>query len=674
MGEKILITAALPYANGPVHLGHLAGAYLPADIFARFCRMKQRETLFICGSDEHGVAITIAADREGTTPKHIVDKYHALISESFAAVGMSFDHYGRTSNPVHHETAQSFFSVLHKKGLFSQKTEEQYFDESAGMFLPDRYIKGECPTCHNPGAYGDQCEKCGSSLNPNELINPVSAISGTAPVKRATTHWYLPMGDYQQWLERWLSTKSDWKPNVLGQCKSWLAAGLADRAMTRDLNWGIPVPLEEAAGKVLYVWFDAPIGYISATREWSEKNGNPEGWKAFWQDEKTRLFHFIGKDNIVFHCLIFPSILHAHGGYVLPENVPANEFLNLEGQKFSTSRNWAVWLHDALQDFPADYIRYGLATLLPETKDADFTWKEFQARINNDLGDVYGNLVFRTLSFVQRFFESRLPEPVLLPEDEAILQEIEKTATRASALFDQFKVKDALSEIMTLARLGNKYFTDQEPWKTRKSNPERCATALFVSAQVCGSLSVLLEPIIPGAAARIRKQFGLHENAIWSHAHAGCVAAGTSLAEGDIPFKKIEDEAIAQQLARLQPPQPVALPAAEFEALSPETTFDQFQLLDLRAGKIQQAEPVPKSEKLLKLTVDIGVETRTIMSGIAKHFQPEALTGKTVVVVANLAPRKIMNVESRGMLLTAAEPQGELRLIETTAVPGSKLS
>jgi methionyl-tRNA synthetase len=674
MSERFLITSALPYANGPVHLGHLAGAYLPADIFARFCRLMERETAFICGSDEHGVAITIAAEKLGVTPKDVVDKYHKLISESFKAVGMSFDFYGRTSSPVHHETAQEFFTNLYEKGLFVKKQDEQYFDEQAGMFLPDRYIRGECPVCHNPDAYGDQCEKCGSSLNANDLINPHSAISGAAPVKKPTTHWYLPMGNYQQWLEEWIGNNTSWKPNVLGQCRSWLSAGLADRAMTRDLSWGIPVPLPDTDGKVLYVWFDAPIGYISATKEWAMSIGKPDLWKKFWQQQDTRLIHFIGKDNIVFHCMTFPSILKSHGDYVLPYNVPANEFLNLEGQKFSTSRNHAVWLHEALEVFPADYIRYGVASIMPENKDADFTWKEFQARINNDLADVFGNLVFRTTSFIGRFFNGHVPEPKLNETDLALLSQISTVRDAVAAHLDAFRFKDALFAIMELARSGNKYFTEQEPWKTRKSAPERCATALYTSAQVCAAVAGMLQPFIPESAAKILNAFRPAEKTLWKDINQTMVPSGSGLSELGVPFAKIEDSVIEAQLAKLTPPPALELPKPAYKKTLPNVVFDDFVKLDLRAAKILSAEPVPKSEKLLRLSVDLGYEQRTIMSGIAKHFKPEQLAGKKVIIVANLAPRKIMNVESQGMLLSAEAPDGTLHLLETTAEPGSAVS
>ncbi len=675
MSKRTLVTSALPYANGPLHLGHLAGAYLPADLYVRFKRLTQADIVFICGSDEHGVPITIAADKAGVSPQDIVDKNHALIKETFERMGISFDYYGRTSSKTHHETSQDFFTVIHDKGMFKRKTESQLFDPEAQKFLADRYVKGTCPVCANPDAYGDQCEKCGSSLSPSELINPRSALTGAAPEYRETEHWYIPLGDLQPQLETWLATKTDWKPNVMGQVKSWLTAGLGDRAVTRDLNWGVNVPLADAEGKVLYVWFDAPIGYISATKEWAVQKGDPKLWEKYWRDQDSDLIHFIGKDNIVFHCLMFPATLMAYGGYVLPKNVPANEFLNLEGQKLSTSRNWAVWIHEYLEVFPADWLRYAIATTLPETKDSDFSWKEFQNRVNGELADILGNFIFRTMSFTQRFFEGNVPEPAGLSQiDLDMLAQIELHKTTIAAHYDAFSFREAVSATMNLARLGNKYFTDTEPWKTRKSDPQSCANALYVSAQVSAALSVLFDPILPHSMSQLRKDLGVADSTTWDGILERMIAPGSKISAEAILFPKVEDELIQAQIDKLHAPaasEPDGLPYA---APKDEIVYEDFAKLDLRVGTVLSAAPVAKSDKLLCLQVDMGYEVRQILSGIAAHFTSEDITGRKVVVVANLKPRKMLGLESKGMILFAEDREGVLRSVTPDSEIGSTVA
>lgn len=676
MSKRILVTAALPYANGPLHLGHIAGAYLPSDLYVRYKRLVQEEVLFICGSDEHGVPITIAADKEGVSPQDIVDRYHAINKKAFEDFGISFDYYGRTSSPTHRKVSQDFFRHLHKQGIFRKKTEKQYYDESASMFLADRYIKGTCPKCGFEEAYGDQCEKCGSSLTPSELINPVSMLSGNQPVLRETEHWYIPLGDFQEWLESWIDGREGWKPNVLGQCKSWLDSGLADRAVTRDLPWGVPVPLDEAKGKVLYVWFDAPIGYISATVEWAALTGNPDDWKLFWQDDETELVHFIGKDNIVFHCIMFPAMLKAHGSYVLPKHVPANEFLNLEGRKLSTSRGWAVWLHEYLEDFQPDLLRYVLTAIMPETKDSDFSWKDFQGRVNNDLADVFGNFVFRTLSFTHRFFDGKVPSPEN-PSDEDLemLAMIGKQKKVISEAWEAFRFKEAAAETLNLARAGNVYFTASEPWKTSKSDPQKCANTIYVCLQICGALSIFFEPLVPAAASKLRGQLGLDGIPDWEMAKDGMLKPGSGVSQGEILFRKIEDAEIERQIEKLNEKAAKASPSKmQFPEEKASIEFENFAALDLRAGKVTHAEKIPKSKKLLKLTVDLGYETRTVVSGIAEYFEPADVLGKQVTVVANLQPRKIMGVESKGMILMAHDPGHGLRFVLADAHPGSAIS
>jgi methionyl-tRNA synthetase len=697
---RTLVTAALPYANGPAHLGHMAGAYLPADIYCRYARLQGRDVLFICGSDEHGVAIMMRARQEGITPKELVDRYHPMLRDAFATFGMSFDHYGRTSSPRHHETSQAFFRHMAEQNAFALKTEAQLYDPQAQMFLADRFVRGTCPTCGYQDAYGDQCEKCGRTLSPKELIDPRSAITNARPELRETTHWYLSLAGQQQWLEQWLDSPAhaDWKTNVVGQSKSWLKEGLADRSMTRDLTWGIPVPPDvaaaagvDASGKVLYVWFDAPIGYISATREWAENNADPERWKHYWQRDDTKLVHFIGKDNIVFHCLIFPAMLHLHGGYVLPDNVPANEYLNLEGQKLSTSRGWAVWLHEALALFPPDYLRYALLSVMPETKDSDFAWKEMQARVNNELADTLGNFVNRSLTFAKRFFDGVVPgleQPSAL--DREMLAAVAAAPEQVGTRLEQYRFREAGGALMALARQANKYFNDSEPWATRTSDPQRCANTIHVSLQVSAALSILCEPFLPFTAVRIRTMLGLSgvrssERAErdtglgWHDAGRALLNAGQPLAEPEILFTKIEDEVIQAQIEKLQATQKPGAAAGSASAqpyspLAAAVQFDDFQKLDLRIGRVLSAEPVPKSKKLLRCEVDLGFERRQVLAGVAEHLTPGDLVGKSVVVVANLAPRKMLGLESQGMLLMAKNREGKLVPVFADSEPGSTVS
>lgn len=673
--KRILVTAALPYANGPLHLGHLAGAYLTPDFYTRYKRLKGDDIVFICGSDEHGVPITIAAEKEGVKPQDIVDRFHEMNKNVFEEFGISFDYYGRTSSKTHHETAQEFFTNLNNKGYFKKKTEKQLYDSKADMFLPDRYVKGTCPNCSYTEAYGDQCEKCGTSLSPTELIDPVSALSGEKPELKETEHWYMPLGDTQEKLEKWLDTRKNWKPNVMGQVKSWLNDGLADRAATRDLSWGVPVPLENAKGKVLYVWFDAPIGYISATKEWAEQKGTSEAWKDYWQDENSELYHFIGKDNIVFHCIMFPTILMEHGGYVMPENVPANEFLNLEGKKLSTSRGWAVWLHEYLEDFSPDLLRYALGTTLPESKDSDFSWKDFQARVNNELAAVLGNFVFRALSFTQKFANGEVPKLVDPQQiDLDALKSIETQKEKVTQAIETFKFKEAISEMMNLARAGNKYFTETEPWKTRNSDPQACANSLHVSLQICAALSVLMEPILPDSMKKLRNQLSYSGKVSWDSISDSMLEVGNSIDPGEVLFTKVEDEEIETQIAKLEERAAANDPTSKFTPLKENIGFEDFMKLDIRAGEILEAEKIEKSDKLLKLKVDIGIEIRTIVSGIAKHVDMDKIVGQKVSVVANLAPKKLMGVESAGMILMAEDTEGNLKFVDTEAESGSTIT
>lgn len=676
MSKRILVTSALPYANGPIHLGHLAGAYLPADLYTRYQRLKGKDIIHICGSDENGVPITIAAEKEGVNPQEIVDRYHTMNKDVFKKFGIDFDYYGRTSSETHKKTSQDIFLNLHEQGIFSKHKQEQFYDEEADMFLPDRYVKGTCPNCGHPEAYGDQCEKCGTSLSPTDLIDPVSAITGNKPIIKETEHWFLPLGDFQEWLEEWIGSRKNWKPNVIGQCKSWLDTGLGDRAVTRDLSWGVPVPLPDAEGKVLYVWFDAPIGYISATKEWADLQGEPDLWKTYWQDEDTSLIHFIGKDNIVFHCIMFPATLKQHGDFILPENVPANEFLNLEGQKLSTSKGWAVWLHEYLEDFEADLLRYALGTTLPETKDSDFSWKDFQNRVNSELADILGNFIFRTHSFTHRFFDGAVPElsnPTEL--DIETLKKISLQRKKIEESYESFRFREAIYETMELARIGNRYFTETEPWKTRMENPEACGNTLYVCLQITAALSVLFEPILPNKMHLLKQQLGVPETIKWDHVDDHLLPSGQLIEKGEILFEKIEDEEVDAQINKLkkrasknEPPQ------KDFPPLKDEVDFGNFTSLDLRAGKIIAAEKVEKSNKLIQITVDLGFEERTILSGIAEFFDAKEIVGKSVCVVANLAPKKMMGIESNGMILMGEDSEGTLHFVETEAEPGSPVT
>ncbi len=673
--KRILVTSALPYANGPLHLGHLAGAYLTADFYVRYKRLTGADIAFICGSDEHGVPITIAAEKEGVSPQDIVNRYHEGNKKVFDQFGISFDYYGRTSSKVHHETSQEFFTNLYEKGFFKKKTEKQLYDAKSDMFLPDRYVKGTCPNCGFEEAYGDQCENCGTSLSPSELINPLSALTGEKPELKETEHWYMPLGDAQPKFEKWLETRENWKPNVMGQVKSWLNDGLADRAATRDLSWGVPVPLEEAKGKVLYVWFDAPIGYISATKEWALQNGTPDSWKDYWQNENTELYHFIGKDNIVFHCIMFPIILMEHGGYVLPKNVPANEFLNLEGRKLSTSRGWAVWLHEYLEDFKPDLLRYALGATLPESKDSDFSWKDFQARVNNELAAILGNFVFRTLSFTSKFANSIVPELANPTQtDLDALESINVQKQKVTEAYESFKFKEALQESINLARVGNKYFTETEPWKTRNDNPQACANSLYVSLQICSALSILMEPILPEAMRNLRIQLAYSGSINWNAVNSNMLETGTTINPGEVLFTKVEDEEIDAQMKKLEERASANSPKLNVPPLKENIDFEDFMKLDIRAGEIITAEKVEKSSKLLKLQVNLGLEKRTIVSGIAKHVDITKLKGQKVCVVANLAPKKLLGIESQGMILMAEDSEGNLMFTETEAEPGSSIT
>ncbi|MEX1011267.1 MAG: methionine--tRNA ligase [Balneolaceae bacterium] len=671
MSKRILVTSALPYANGPIHLGHLAGAYLPSDFYTRYQRLRGRKILHICGSDEHGVPITIAAEKEGKTPQEIVDRFHERNKSVFRKFGISFDYYGRTSSEVHHKTSQEFFLNLHKKGVFKKKREEQLYDEKAEMFLPDRYVKGTCPVCGYEEAFGDQCEKCGSSLSPAELIDPLSMLSGDKPSLRETEHWYLPLGELQADLEKWLDNKSDWKPNVLGQCKSWLNEGLNDRAVTRDLKWGVPVPLEDAENKVLYVWFDAPIGYISATREWAESQGDPNAWREWWMNEDTDLIHFIGKDNIVFHCIMFPAMLMQHGDYILPKNVPANEFLNLEGRKLSTSRGWAVWLEEALERYEPDLLRYVLGSILPEAKDSDFSWRDFQSRINSELADILGNFIFRTLSFTDRYFDGKVPELVNATEkDKKALYAIKQTKVAAESAYERFRFREAIAETMNLARTGNRYFTEMEPWKSRKENSEKCANTLHVSLQISAALATLFTPVLPGKMKQLRDQLGMGEVA-WDNVSDLMLKAGSSVRAGEILFAKIEDDQMEKELERLKGN--VEAGQKDYEPQKKPIEYGEFAKLDIRAGRIEEAVAVEKSKKLIQLRVDIGYEKRTILAGVAGHYEPNKLVGMSVCVVANLKPKKMMGIESQGMVLMAEDREGQLCIVSTDAEPGSPI-
>ena len=674
--KRTTVTAALPYANGGVHIGHLAGVYVPADIYVRYLRLKKQDVKFICGSDEHGVPITIRAKKEGITPQQVVDRYHEMIKKSFADFGISFDIYSRTTSATHREVASDFFKKLYEEGKLIEKTSKQYYDEEAKQFLADRYIIGECPHCHNPKAYGDQCEKCGTALDPTELINPTSAISGSQPVLKETKNWYLPLNDYQEWLKQWiLEGHKEWRPNVYGQCKSWLDLDLQPRAMTRDLNWGIPVPVEGAEGKVLYVWFDAPIGYISNTKELL-----PDSWETWWKDPDTRLIHFIGKDNIVFHCIVFPTMLKAHGGYILPENVPANEFLNLENDKISTSRNWAVWLHEYLIDLPGkqDVLRYVLTANAPETKDNNFTWKDFQERNNSALVGVYGNFVNRALQLTQKYWNGVVPACGELQEiDRQTLAEFKDVKKKVEELLDVFKFRDALKEAMNLARIGNKYIADCEPWKVAKTDMKRVETILNISLQLVANLAIAFEPFLPFSSDRLRKMIGL-DTFDWNQLGAtDLLQPGHQLGEPALLFEKIEDSVIDLQLKKLEDTKK-ANAAAEYKAAPVKSAvdFEQFEKMDIRVGHVKDCQKVKKSKKLLQFTIDDGSGTdRTILSGIAAWYEPQDLIGKDVLFIANFPPRKMMGIESQGMILSAVNYDGSLTVTTTLSEvkPGSQV-
>jgi methionyl-tRNA synthetase len=664
--KRHTVTAALPYANGPVHIGHLAGCYLPADIYVRFLRSKGEDVKFICGSDEHGVPITIKAKKEGITPQQVVDKYHKMMGEAFNEFGVSFDIYSRTSSKTHHETASEFFKKLYDKKVFVEEVTEQYFDEKANQFLADRYIVGTCPKCGNENAYGDQCEKCGSTLNATDLINPKSALSGEKPVLKNTKNWFLPLDKMQPQIESYIDSHKEWKSNVFGQCKSWLNSGLQPRAMTRDLDWGVKVPVEGAEGKVLYVWFDAPIGYISATKELT-----PD-WELYWKDKETKLVHFIGKDNIVFHCIIFPAMLMAEGSYILPENVPANEFLNLEGDKISTSRNWAVWLHEYLIDFKdkQDVLRYTLCANAPESKDNDFTWKDFQAKNNNELVAILGNFVNRTLVLTHKYYEGKVPEASEYTKaDLLLLEEISKYPAKIAASIEQYRFREALSELMNLARLGNKYLADNEPWTLIKTDEKRVQTIMNLSLQISANLTVLMEPFLPFTSVKLSNMLNLNKGLKWNDAtRTDLLLAGHVINTASLLFDKIEDEAIVAQVQKLEDSKLLneANNVATIEPSKPETSFDDFSKMDIRIGTILEAERVPKTDKLLKLLIDTGIDKRTVVSGIAGYYKPEEIIGQQVSILVNLAPRKIKGIESQGMILMAENNKGELSFVAPT--------
>jgi methionyl-tRNA synthetase len=667
--KRYLITSALPYANGPLHIGHLAGVYVPSDIYTRYLRMKGADVISICGSDEHGVPITLKARKEGISPQEVVDRYHTLNKKAFEDFGIAFDIYSRTSNKVHYDTASDFFLKIYNKGEFTEKTSEQYYDEEAASFLADRYITGTCPHCGNENAYGDQCEKCGTSLSPNDLINPRSTISGSKPVLRETLHWYLPLDKYEGWLKKWiLEDHKEWKTNVYGQCKSWIDQGLQPRAVSRDLDWGVPVPVEGAIGKVLYVWFDAPIGYISATKELT-----PD-WEKYWKDPETKMVHFIGKDNIVFHCIIFPAMLKAEGSFILPENVPANEFLNLENDKISTSRNWAVWLHEYLEEFPGkqDVLRYTLCSNAPETKDNDFTWKDFQARNNNELVAILGNFVNRTLVLTGKYYDGRVPEIGITDEnDKSVLKEISKIRENVETSIETFRFREALREAMNLARLGNKYLADAEPWKIDKTDPERVKTIMNIALQITANLTIILEPFLPFSMSKLRNWINIDLKK-WDEAgNIDILKPGHSINKPGLLFEKIEDEAIQKQISKLESTKKVNESASlKVMPSKDQVTFEDFTKVDIRTATILDAEKVPKTTKLLKLKIDTGMDIRTIVSGIAEYYEPETIIGRQISIVANLEPRKIKGIESKGMILMAEDKEGRLVMV----APAEKVS
>lgn len=672
--KRLLVTSALPYANGPIHIGHLAGVYVPSDIYTRYQRLKGTDVIHICGSDEHGVPITIKARQEGITPQQVVDKYHEINKKAFAEFGISFDIYSRTSNKIHYETASGFFKKLYDKGDFIEKITEQYYDEEANQFLADRYITGICPHCSNENAYGDQCEKCGTSLNPTDLINPRSTISGSKPVKKETKHWFLPLDKYESFLKKWiLEENKHWKANVYGQCKSWLDHGLQPRAVSRDLDWGVPLPIENTPGKVLYVWFDAPIGYISATRELT-----PD-WEKYWKDKETRMVHFIGKDNIVFHCIIFPAMLRAEGTYILPENVPANEFLNLEGDKISTSRNWAVWLHEYLEEFKdkQDVLRYVLCANAPETKDNDFTWKDFQARNNNELVAIFGNFVNRTFVLTHKYYEGKVPKSGNLEEyDKQVLAQLPILKASIESNLEQFKFREALKEFMNVARLGNKYLADTEPWNTFKTDPERVKTIMNIAVQITAELAILAEPFLPYTSLKLKDFLNL-ENMKWDMTGTGNILEpGHELKRASLLFDKIEDEQIEMQIQKLlNTKKSNQVQNQSSEPQKDNVSYEEFTKMDIRVGTILEAEKVAKTKKLMKLKIDTGVDIRTVVSGISEFFEPADIIGKQVSILINLEPREIRGIESKGMILMAENPDGKLVFVSPleTSVNGSTI-
>jgi methionyl-tRNA synthetase len=666
--KRTTVTAALPYANGPVHIGHLAGVYVPADIYVRYLRLKHQDVLFVGGSDEHGVPITLKAKNEGVTPQDIVDRYHGIIKQSFEDFGISFDIYSRTTSPTHHRIASDFFRTLYDKGEFIEKTSEQYYDQEAHQFLADRYIVGTCPHCRNERAYGDQCEACGTSLNATDLIQPHSVISGSVPVLKETKHWYLPLDKHEAFLKQWiLEDHKEWKSNVYGQCKSWLDMGLQPRAVSRDLDWGIPVPVEGAEGKVLYVWFDAPIGYISNTAELL-----PDSWETWWKDPETRLLHFIGKDNIVFHCIVFPSMLKAEGSFILPENVPANEFLNLEGDKISTSRNWAVWLHEYLIDFPGkqDVLRYVLTANAPETKDNDFTWKDFQARNNNELVAVFGNFINRAMVLTQKYFEGKVPACGAWTDyDQSTINEFKSVQHQVESYLDVFRFRDAQKEAMNLARIGNKYLADTEPWKLAKTDMERVGTILHLSLQIAANLAIAFEPFLPFSAEKLRGMLGMSDFSWESLGRTDLLPAGQQTGTPELLFEKMEDAAVEAQVQKLQDTKK----ANEANAWKPAPSagniqYEQFAAMDIRVGTILEAELVPKTSKLMKLKIDTGIDQRTVVSGIAEHYRPDEVIGRQVSVLVNLEPRKLRGIESQGMILMAEDKDGKLVFVRPDSV------
>lgn len=661
--KRYTITAALPYTNGPVHIGHLAGVYIPSDIYARFLRSNKKDVVFVCGSDEHGVPITISAKKEGVSPQQVVDKYHKIIGDSFKELGISFDIYHRTSSKMHHETASEFFTELHSQGLFIEKVSAQYFDEKEQAFLADRYITGICPHCKSDGAYGDQCEQCGTSLNATDLIEPKSALSGNKPIMKETKHWFLPLDKYENWLKEWIldGHKSDWKSNVYGQCKSWLDQGLQPRAVTRDLDWGIPVPVTGAEGKVLYVWFDAPIGYISATKQWAEDNG--KDWRPYWKSEDTKMVQFIGKDNIVFHCIIFPTMLKAHGDFIVPENVPANEFLNLEGAKISTSRNWAVWLHEYLEDFPGmqDVMRYVLCATAPETKDNDFTWKDFQTRNNSELVGIYGNFINRVVVLTNKYYEGAIPERAeLTARDKDVLTQLKDFPSKISKSIESYRFREALAEMMNLARLGNKYLADEEPWKLVKTDEIRTKTIMNIALQIAANLAIVSEPFLPFTSAKLRTMLCLAHLPWHKAGEDSLLAPEMKIGKAELLFRKVEDAEMEAQLEKLEA---TKLANQVVQSQKENVKFEDFSAMDIRVGSIVSAEKVKKTKKLLKLEIDTGLDIRTVVSGIAEHYKPEDIIGHQVSILVNLAPRTIKGIESQGMVLMAEDKDGTLTFV-----------